>query len=274
MPTAVISTTYDPKYLWYLPITTWVWNKMGFKVVCFMPYGHTDGDEYMGNLVVDTLVKEGLNGVRHYFDCPKHKEATYSQCSRLYASAVDLPEDETLVISDIDMLVFNTDYFLPTADGIIDIYGADLVPPNQYPICYLSGKVSTWRKLIGEGTVQQHLDKELGHIDSLSMRSDYWSKDQELIFNMLQSNDEVDYRLHNRATPGTQFASLRIDRDDSYWIDRYSQDVIDAHLWRPGYQEDNFNKIMQLLSMAFPHEDFNWLVEYRNSFVNLLNENV
>lgn len=274
MPTAVISTTYDPKYLWYLPITTWVWNKMGFKVVCFMPYGHTYGDEYMGNLVVDTLVKGGLNGVRYYFDCPKHKEATYSQCSRLYASAVDLPEDETLVISDIDMLVFNTDYFLPAADGIIDIYGADLVPPNQYPMCYLSGKVSTWRKLIGEGTVQQHLDKELGHIDSLSMRSDYWSKDQELIFNMLQSNDEVDYRLHNRATPGTQFASLRIDRDDSYWIDRYSQDVIDAHLWRPGYQEDNFNKIMQLLSMAFPHEDFNWLVEYRNSFVNLLNENV
>ena len=269
---AVISCTVDEKYCWYIPIVIWAWNKFGVGVILFLPESSKSNSKIQ--FCLSCLNDEyGINKVC-YFDMPNHKEATASQCVRLYASALDLSADETLVISDIDMLVLNTSYFLPVADGIIDIYGADLVPPNQYPICYLSGKVSTWRKLIGEGTVQQHLDKELGHIDSLSMRSDYWSKDQELIFNMLQSNDEVDYRLHNRATPGTQFASLRIDRDDSYWIDRYSQDVIDAHLWRPGYQEDNFNKIMQLLSMAFPHEDFNWLVEYRNSFVNLLNENV
>ena len=272
MPTAVISTTYDPKYLWYLPITTWVWNKMGFKVVCFMPYGHTDGDEYMGNLVVDTLVKEGLNGVRHYFDCPKHKEATYSQCSRLYASAVDLPEDETLVISDIDMLVLNTDYFLPAADGIIDIYGADLVPPNQYPMCYGVANVGTWRKLIGEGTPQQHLDRLLGHIECENMRGNYWASDQENLYNLIHSNDEVDYRLHNRAKPGTQFATQRLDRDDSFILDRLSPDIWDYHMNRPGYEPQNFEKIMAILSYYFPHEDLSWVEFYNKSFVNLLND--
>ena len=270
MPTAVISTTYDPKYLWYLPITTWVWNKMGFKVVCFMPYGRTDRDEYIGNFVVDTLVKGGLNGVRYYFDCPKHKEATYAQCSRLYASAVDLPEDETLVISDIDMLVFNTDYFLPAADGIIDIYGADLVPPNQYPICYGVANVGTWRKLIGEGTPQQHLDRLLGHIECEGFRGNFWSKDQETLHNLIHSNDEVDYRLHNRAKPGTQFATQRLDRDDSFILERLSPDIWDYHCNRPGYEPQNFEKIMAILSYYFPHEDLSWIESYNEKFKQLL----
>lgn len=265
--TAVISTTYDPKYLWYLPITTWVWNKMGFKVVCFMPYRNS-GNHFM--LVSQTMSGMELNGVIYNFDCPEHKEATYSQCSRLYASAVDLPEDETLVISDIDMLVLNTDYFLPAADGIIDIYGADLVPPNQYPICYGVANVGTWRKLIGEGTPQQHLDRLLGDIECENMRGNYWSKDQNELYNLIHSNDEVDYRLHNRAKPGTKFATHRLDRDDSFILDHLSPDIWDYHMNRPGYEPQNFEKIMAILSYYFPHEDLSWIDEYNEKFKQLL----
>lgn len=268
MPTAVISTTYDPKYLWYLPITTWVWNKMGFKVVCFMPRM----DKLHNTVIlINQLQQElGLNQKHKFFDCPENKEATYSQCSRLYASAVDLPEDETLVISDIDMLVFNTDYFLPAADGIIDIYGADLVPPNQYPMCYAVANVGTWRKLIGEGTPQQHLDRLLGHIECEGFRGNFWSKDQETLHNLIHSNDEVDYRLHNRAKPGTQFATQRLDRDDSFILERLSPDIWDYHCNRPGYEPQNFEKIMAILSYYFPHEDLSWINEYNEKFKQLL----
>ncbi len=78
--TAVISTTYDDRYLWFLPLTTWAWNKLGVDVVCFMPYRNTSGDKFM--LVSDTLVKINAKGVIYNFGCPEHKEATYSQCSR------------------------------------------------------------------------------------------------------------------------------------------------------------------------------------------------
>ena len=281
MPTAVISTTYDPKYLWYLPITTWVWNKMGFKVVCFMPSPKSktyfgDDESYLDStsvkftLVQSIFIKFGSSVKIVRFDCPENKEATYSQCSRLYAAALDLPEDETLVISDIDMLVFNTDYFLPAADGIIDIYGADLVPPNQYPMCYAVANVGTWRKLIGEGTPQQHLDRLLGHIECENMRGNFWAKDQETLYNLIQENDEVDYRLHNRAKPGTQFATQRLDRDDSFILDRLSPDIWDYHMNRPGYEPQNFEKIMAILSYYFPHEDLSWIDEYNEKFKQLL----
>ena len=266
--TAVISTTYDPKYLWYLPITTWVWNKMGFKVVCFTPL--SDNKNSKRNLIIGTFNELVLNVVLPTFDCPENKEATYSQCSRLYAAALDLPEDETLVISDIDMLVLNTDYFLPAAGGIIDIYGADLVPPNQYPICYGVANVGTWRKLIGEGTPQQHLGRLLGHIECEGFRGNFWSKDQETLHNLIHSNDEVDYRLHNRAKPGTQFATQRLDRDDSFILERLSPDIWDYHCNRPGYEPQNFEKIMAILSYYFPHEDLSWVNEYNEKFKQFL----
>ena len=269
MPTAVISTTYDPKYLWYLPITTWVWNKMGFKVVCFIPKQLSITTPTKFDIIFQEMSGD-FNVTFAYFDCPEDKEATYAQCSRLYAAALDLSEDETLVISDIDMLVFNTDYFLPAADGIIDIYGADLVPPNQYPICYGVANVGTWRKLIGEGTPQQHLDRLLGHIECENMRGNFWAKDQETLYNLIQENDEVDYRLHNRAKPGTQFATQRLDRDDSFILDRLSPDIWDYHCNRPGYEPQNFEKIMAILSYYFPHEDLSWINEYNEKFKQLL----
>lgn len=268
MPTAVISTTYDPKYLWYLPITTWVWNKMGFKVVCLSP--KEDVVPPLFSLCFEVQTVMGLSQNHRFFEAPEHKKPTYAQCSRLYAASLGLLEHETLVISDIDMLVFNTDYFLPAADGIIDIYGADLVPPNQYPICYGVANVGTWRKLIGEGTTQQHLDRLLGDIECEGFRGNFWSKDQETLHNLIHSNDEVDYRLHNRAKPGTQFATQRLDRDDSFIIDRLSPDIWDYHMNRPGYEPQNFEKIMAILSYYFPHEDLSWINEYNEKFKQLL----
>ena len=34
---AVISTTHDPKYSFFLPIVSYCWHKLGVKVICFTP---------------------------------------------------------------------------------------------------------------------------------------------------------------------------------------------------------------------------------------------
>lgn len=265
---AVIGCTGDEKYCWYIPIVIWAWNKFGIGVILFLPESSkTNPKIHLCLSYIDN--KDDVNKVC-YFDMPNHKEATASQCVRLYASALDLPEDETLIISDIDMIVLNTEYFLPTSDGIIDIYGADLVPPNQYPICYGIANVMTWRKLIGEGTPQQHLDRLLGHIECDNMRGNYWSTDQENLYNLIHSNDEVDYRLFNRARQGTTFADHRLDRDDSFILERLSPDIVDYHMNRPGYEPHNFQIIMEVLKYYFPHDDFAWLVEYNEKFKQLL----
>lgn len=261
---AIISTTYDDKYLYFLPIVTWLWNRLGVDVICFMPENRFN-DKF--KLVNETMIKncESFNNAIAYFRAPKHKEATYAQCSRLYGACLDLPEDEVLVIGDVDMALFS----LPVYIDYFTIFGYDLVPENQYPMCYISATVNQWRRAIDyKKTYQENLDALLGGIEAEHFRGNYWGKDQETAFQILQ--DSGTKVLLDRAREGTQFASKRIDRDDSYWVDRLTPDIIDAHLWRPGYTDENFPKILHLLKYFYPQDDFTWLVNYTEQYKSLL----
>lgn len=268
---AVVSTTYDHAYLFFLPIITWCWNKLGVDVVCFAPHcdfmGEGATNQVPAQLMRDSLVKYNLRCELHYFIAPKHKQPTYAQCARLYAGSIKSIEGcEVLVTSDIDMAVFSFPFVVPVVK-YLDIYGNDLVPDGQLPMCYAVGFAETWRDFFSkERTLQQCLDDELAHEECENMRGNLWSRDQELLFKYTASR----YVGHPRAKPGTQFASNRIDRDDSFWRDRLNADVFDAHLWRPGYTDENFANILELLRYFYPHEDFQWLIDYRNEYIKLL----
>lgn len=282
--TAIISTTYDDQYLFYLPITTWAWNKLGVNVICFMPFhdsvSHGELALKKWDLITDFI---SLPGITNYafrnkegkiclsvrvFGANKNKEATYAQCSRLYAEG-DIKDDEVLITADIDMAVFNEDYYKQFNDGRIHIVGADLVPEGQYPMCYIAMPAIKWREvmMIRKGERSQYkLDQLLGHLDCEHFRGNYWAKDQEEAYNHIHLYELV---KHNRAAPGTQFATRRADRDG--WPEAIPLDIIDAHLPRPGYTEENFAKILDLFQTMYPLDDFKWMQVYRNEYIKLLN---
>ena len=271
---AIVSTTYSDTYLFFLPIITWCCNKLGVEVILFSP-DITDTKrlfDEMGKmtwqksrLISTVIANNNLKLTGYYFKCPEHKEATYAQCARLYAAAIkDLQEDELLVTSDVDMALFH----IPPFDNSVTIFGSDLVPGGQYPICYATATVKDWRSAmkIGDKTYQQCLDELLGDVEAEHFRGNYWGKDQETLW---QNTCDVSV-LIPRARPQTQFASNRIDRDDAYWRERLTPDVFDAHLWRPGFEESNFNNILELLRYFYPNDDFTWLINYKNDYMNLL----
>jgi hypothetical protein len=201
------------------------------------------------------------------------KAATYAQCSRLYAAALpDIPYDEVLITGDVDMAVFTTQfYFDAIKPYFITVIGADLVPEKQYPMCYIATSAKYWREMmwIREGeTVQEKLDQLLGHIECDHFKGNYWGKDQETAWNHIIASG-LPRILVDRAAPGTQFATRRADRDG--WPQVIPPDIIDAHLPRPGYTEENFAKILNLFQTMYPNEDFDWMVEYRNEYVKLIN---
>jgi len=266
---AVISTTYSDTYLYFLPITTWCWNKLGVDVICFIPPMVKNENERRRYLLsVYACNPDGNNITTRFFNCPEHKEATYAQCSRLYGACLDLPEDEILITGDIDMAMFKVPMYGGTGMGVV---GLDLVPKGQIPICYIYGSVKEWRKRfeINNKTYQQCLDDLLGDIESVSMRGDYWSKDQEEAYNkILGSNNHA--TLTPRSNGENQFAQLRYDRDDSFILDRLNPDTIDFHMPRPGYEDKNFQIILTILQYHYPQEDFGWLVSYNEEYKKLL----
>jgi hypothetical protein len=257
---AVYSSSNESLYSFFIPIAAWCWSKIQVDSIVFIPKANSillDYSKAFAATLTPTIIYKEI-------DSPAHKIPTFLQCSRLYAAALDLPENELLFTSDVDMAVFK----LPPFNADIYIHGADLVPENQFPICYAAARVGTWRMLMeinGRG-YQECLDDLLGHIECDHMRGNYWGKDQETLYNKTHTH------AHKipRARPGTQFATNRVDRDDINWRSYCGPDLIDAHLWRPGYQENNFNNIMELLKIQYPQDNFQWLIDYKNDYISLL----
>ena len=255
-----ISSTYDSKYLFFLPIVSYTWELIGCDVICFMPYPQSE-DDYKK---LD-IVKEYLPGncLIHFFSCTKEQEATYSQCSRLYAASLSNDDEEWIMMSDIDMIVFNSEYFTKETNEGFSVFGYDLVPENQYPICYIKAKAKYWKEYVTKGLgYQKCLDNLLGDIVCENMRGNYWAKDQEEIYNIVSKTSPS---LIKRAKPNTQFATNRLDRDDAYILDRLNPDIIDYHINRPGYEDDKFGTIMNILDYYYPLTN-EWIKKYKQSW--------
>lgn len=275
---AVISSTYDDKYLYFLPIVCFCWQKLNVDVICFMPkFVHYEkGQEALDvakriKLVEDTVMNHcsSKSNMLAYFDAPEHKEATYSQCSRLYGACLDLPEDEVLITSDIDMAVFKVPPFAHL--GGFTVLGADLVPDGQLPMCYATATVKDWRDAfeLNGITYQQALDRLLGEDECQDYRACRWSVDQEqLRIKIFNSNGSIN--LLTRSNGQNQFAQNRYDRDDQFILDRLSPDTIDFHMNRPGYEEKNFEIILTILKYHYPQDDFEWLKKYTEEYNKLL----
>lgn len=263
--TAVISVTVgDPKYSFFVPLTIWAWKRIGVNAVVFFDGG-------INHVVKLWHTESGVDGTMFVsFGAEPHKAATYSQCSRLYAAALpDIPDDEVLITGDVDMLVFGE--YLKTKTADFDIFGSDLTPEKQIPICYISAAAKYWRKAmqIDGRSYQECLDDLLGGIEAEHFRGNYWGKDQETAYQKISSSP-CTIAHHFRAKPGTQFATHRLDRDDAYLLERLSLDTIDYHLPRPGYEENNFRQIMTVLKFMYPFDNFDWLEKYRQDFISFL----
>jgi hypothetical protein len=257
---AVFSCTNDSMYSFFIPITAWCWNKLGVRSVVFVPIWRSEH--------LDFALKSASKWMMFFsFDAPEHKQATYAQCSRLFAGALPSPDDEMLITGDVDMAVFKVPP-APQKTHDFTVFGSDLTPKGQYPICYVAGEKFVWEAYFKcyKG-FQGCLDNLLGDIECENFRGNYWGKDQETLFDTL-AIAKVEHI--NRARPGTQFAGNRVDRDDINWRSYVNDSLVDAHLWRPGYTDENFENILELLQMKYPNEDFQWLIDYKNEYIKLL----
>jgi len=266
---AIISTTSDDNYLFFLPIVNYCWRQLGVETICFSP-------KKIGQK--EWFVISQCRGCWHIgFDCKPDAEATYAQVSRLFAAALpDLDKTERLITSDADMLVFG-DKLLNYHKGII-LFGTDLLEGmEQYPMCYISMTVENWIEVMSiKGSYQECLDRMLGNeIANKDMRGNLWARDQELAYNMIRQSNLPKTFIARAPTRfgqkhGQYFAENRVDRDDINWRSYLGQNLIDAHLWRPGYTDQNFANIMELLTTQYPTDSFEWLIKYRNAYISLL----
>jgi len=261
---AVLSATENDLYAYPLPIVVWSWYKLGIKCIVFTP-------EIIGAKIELAKKTCGDRATFYTFSCEERKEATYCQTSRLFGATVCEDENEILITGDADLAVFGNefDYF---KDGEVRVIGADLLSEemNQFPMCFIGMPVSEWKHIfcLDGDTLQSALDDTVGLLESSTFRGDFWGYDQWLAHQSITKNVRGQIFKNSRAKFPERFATRRLDRDDSFLMERDVTDVIDFHLPRPGYE--HFDKILTILLKIYPQEDFTWLETFNSEYKKLL----
>lgn len=267
---AILSVTTDPLYSFLLPFAAWSWEKIGVKSIVLWPRVSdlTEQETKSMSLVFDSCSSNSI--IVPIWVNDREKLATYSQVSRLYASLLEIiDEDEVLITSDCDMAVFGN-YLKQGDNNRINVFGQDLVDDSQYPMCYISMTKALWKRVMGFSEDDWFFEALANKLEPLAcehMRGNYWALDQETIFNQVKKSGLPVYG-YSRANKPHRFATRRADRDS--WPDIASPDIIDAHLPRPGHLEENFKRIITLFEQMYPTEDFRWMRQYREEYLKLL----
>jgi hypothetical protein len=250
--TVSISCNNNNDYLFYLPLVSWAWNKLGWDVLCFKTGGDTDQSKFVESKTTANIIKlEEIEGVRN---------ETLTQISRLYAFNY---VDGYIMTSDVDMMPLSN--YWSVNENEITTWGRDLTD-YHYPMCYIGASKENWVHIMGINGILEDLQGSKYKSDKWE---EWWQVDQDIITERLFKKNVI--RVDRGVDKISGYPLGRVDRGS--WINSQVQkDRIDCHMLREGYKEDNFYKTMKVLIQNFNPKQFeiDFFVDYRNEFVKYL----
>jgi hypothetical protein len=244
----------NPTYLFYIPLVKWCWEQFGWGNFVFFVGEQTECSRMVEKIIDDYDYYLKTDG--------SFKTETIAQVSRLYA-AWEL-QDSLIMTSDCDIIPLSN-YWTPNKHKIT-CYGRDL-SDEHFPICYLCMDSTSWQEVMKA----DHYEIELDINNDIHMYAhkakNIWTLDQDMIterLNQFSGKILIDRGVDKR----TGYPIGRVDR--SQWTLDHKQ-YIDAHLPHDILtNEASFKKVMELLHIIWPSEDFKWFVNYYKEFKKLL----
>lgn len=226
----VIASDDNPTYKEFYPLVAKKWLELGFKT-------------YFVNITNENSIYENKWGIVHNLKALDNFPTSFqSQVVRLFTSKFI---DGNLLMSDIDMLPLNGDYFNQynhelKDDNVIIFSGQPYKDNKFYPMCYVLANSKTFIEILN----LEDLNFEKYCIMLSENYGLAWNSDENFMFDKFEHHQ-------NRLI-------LKKDRDFSKRIDRgkWSYDIellkkghyIDSHLLRP--YDKYFKEVNELLKHA------------------------
>jgi hypothetical protein len=215
----IVSADQNPLYInFWMPVSR-TWRKMGFDPV-LLKIGERDiewEDEY--------------GYVKEFRSVDGYNTGLQAQVLRLYGT--QFFSNDVCLISDIDMLPLNAEYFsakkhMAEDDKLIS-FSTDAYPNLlRYPMCYNMAKGKVFEEIMNLNvSFSQFMDR-------LSKYSSSWYTDELYLFESLKTYDQKKVvKLERGFFKG--IASKRVDRSQWKYLRNDVRDgnYIDSHLLRP-----------------------------------------
>lgn len=224
---AVLSTDNNPGYHFYIPITEWAWNKLGWDIALF----HTsDCNDIVlhGNTKCYTI--PNIEGVR---------TNTLAQVVRHFVSDV-LPKEDYIMVQDIDLIPLR-----PYEPDLTEatIWGWDITGRSFIPVHYTGMTGAKWYEIMDcTGDLKADMEREMkanGRAYETEWEK-YWDADWDILTKkVLAHKDQFTFidrgmvQLAEHKTPRGRVDrySIEVAKDGSYsWgKTRNHPELIDMH---------------------------------------------
>lgn len=230
----VISSDDNPLYKDFYPVVAKQWNKLGYKVF------------YINITYFESEIEDTEYGLIKHVRSINKNTGFQSQIVRMYASI--LLKDENILISDIDMLPLNGEYFSEKSKGVstnkvLFYSGQPYGNVPYYPMCYILGR--------GE-LISNFFEIDDNYNDFVNKLSKFsnmdWNTDEKYIYTILNDNTN---KMKDCIILRDRNFNRRINRFNDGWDKKFTTEqlkngyFIDSHLLRP-YQKYE-TKIKELL---------------------------
>jgi len=210
----VVSSDTNPMYSDFYPIVSKKWNQLGFDVIYLKIDNH------------ETELKHTEYGLMKTFKAVEGIDTGFqSQVVRIYASML-FDESKNIMMSDIDMLPLNSDYFSENAlkanENEILIYSGQPYDNPYFPSCYILGNTNILKNIF---ELENNYDDFIKKLASYSKCE--WNTDEHYMYDKL-------IKYNNKIILERDF-NRRVDRIDN---DRWKYPV-DENLLKAGYYIDS-----------------------------------
>jgi hypothetical protein len=268
----ILSTDYNPDYLFYAPITAYIWKHFGFEPIILSVYD-ADSEELFrkyGELVDKTCKEQGIHHIETYFNSKglRFETPTIVQCLRLWGYLnPNINTNDYVILGDIDMIPLNS--FLNRDFDKVNSFGFDLTDRTQIPMCYVGMQKQKWLEVVPSipsiYSYPNCLNKMQDFPQSRSVHfEDYWFTDQIMLTKFLQDYGFDKINFIDRGKEPNGYARLRVDRGNWQWQE--GVEYMDAHLPRNPLQ--NFNLVFDLIKSKI-NTNIEWTTQYTKDFLRL-----
>eukprot|EP00727_Mastigamoeba_balamuthi_P012190 m51a1_g7594 hypothetical protein (426) ;mRNA; f:220289-221660 len=288
---AVFSTTIEPLYSFFAPITSLLWSSLqGYapmlQLVLRDASETTRAEQELADLVRSHSAAAGalVDEMRAPALWPRDEVATLAQVARLYAflsPALSPAVDAYLLTTDADIWPVDVGYF---NDGLDPGARLHVLYANayagartlMYPICYLGANASAWREIMRPratgvlaASAAEVADGRRAYGEAWGVRdnarSPRWYYDQLLFGQRVAAWDG-----HPGRCQRVQRAPQR-DRIDQGALAfngsaRELAGKIDSHVLRPGHEAAQWRGLRKLLAVMLAPEQLAWVEGYRKKF--------
>jgi hypothetical protein len=260
----LFSITDNDCYSFFAPLVSCLWNEhIGFTPIVFIVGTFEEWvNDRRKKLIIDKTIEVG--GEVHFI--PKIEgiqDSTVAQVARVYPFLVDYHDEQYVLTADADMLPMSKTWFHNVDGSSLHLFYADAYNYTKFPICYIGARIGTWKKINNDKPFEEELVNGLG---TGKANMEAWCYDEEMFGKKAHQyiDDGGTYQYIVRGNDG-HWATGRVDRGG--WVfDKSRTDYIDAHSIRPAQSDENWSRVLELISFLLP-ERKEWFENYRNEYI-------